>query len=87
MTEFLTHCRVCGWDHGDYIWGASGDEASFEICECCGTEFGYEDSTVESTRNKRREWIMQGLKWFKPKSMPNDWKFEDYKLFIPEKYR
>ncbi|MGB7430615.1 MAG: hypothetical protein WA933_22715 [Microcoleaceae cyanobacterium] len=41
-------CRVCGYDMKYPIWGEDGNTPSFDICPCCGTEFGYEDCTPQS---------------------------------------
>ena len=42
-----THaCRVCGLCYEDQQWGVDGASPTYEFCDCCGVEFGYDDSTV-----------------------------------------
>ncbi len=36
--------------------------ASFEICPCCGTEFGYDDAT-RSAASLRDSWLAAGGPW------------------------
>lgn len=36
------YCRVCGLYLGYQPWGEDGKTPSYEICPCCGVEFGYE---------------------------------------------
>ncbi len=42
------NCRVCGLYIDDLPWGEDGNCPTYEICSCCGVEFGNEDYTVES---------------------------------------
>lgn len=40
---------------------------------CCGTEFGYDDSTVAHT-DLREKWVSDGMQWWsKHQLKPNDW--------------
>ena len=57
------HCRVCGYLPEDPPWGTTGDLPSFEICPCCGVEWGYEDSGFQSTQSFRSRWIAKGAPW------------------------
>ena len=57
-------------------WGEDGKTASFEICDCSGVEFGYEDCTVSGVLNARRRWLDSGATWSVPKSKPNEWNLE-----------
>lgn len=43
-----TSCPVCGYDAGYPPWGEDGRLPTFDICACCGTEWGYE-GTPEGT--------------------------------------
>jgi hypothetical protein len=36
-------CRVCGYDMGYPIWDDDGLGPTFDICACCGCEFGFND--------------------------------------------
>ncbi|WP_407906848.1 hypothetical protein [Escherichia coli] len=43
-------CRVCGAEQPEAPWGDDGETPTYDICNCCGVEFGYEDSTVQSIK-------------------------------------
>src|SRR5262245_39136420 len=65
-------CRVCGLRYNDfYPWGPDGQIPSHDICDCCGSEFGYEDVTVESSKVNRNRWIEKGAAWFQPEKKPS----------------
>ena len=66
-------CRVCGLFHEDAPWGEDGKTPTFNICECCGVEFGYEDATPEATDKFREAWIKRGCPWFSKAKKPNNW--------------
>ena len=34
-------CRVCGKVQDDPTWGEDGKTPTFDICDCCGVQFGY----------------------------------------------
>jgi hypothetical protein len=74
----LHKCRVCGLDFGDsyFPWGEDGESASFDICPCCGCEFGYEDVIPTAARNHRQRWLAGGAQWRKPKERPIGWSAE-----------
>jgi hypothetical protein len=81
------HCRVCGFLHDSPPWGPSGIDPSFEICACCGVEFGYEDATLSAVRNYRMTWCERGCPWFEPQRRPATWSAEEQMKGIPEEYR
>lgn len=67
-------CKICGLEFGDfYPWGEYGDLASFDICPCCGVEWGYEDCNEESSIRYRTSWINNGMNWFQPEKKPKNW--------------
>lgn len=46
---------------------------SYNICPCCETEFGYDDSTVAHS-NLREKWVSEGVQWWsKHQPKPNSW--------------
>ena len=57
------------------------DEASYEVCDCCGYEFGNDDnpgtSSPISFEEYRNEWQISGCKWFKEVKRPINWNFND----------
>ncbi len=54
-------------------------EPSYELCPCCGFEFGNDDepgtSFGVSFAEFRREWIASGARWFEPDKKPSDWDY------------
>lgn len=77
-------CRVCGLVQDEPPWGEDGKTATFDICDCCGVEFGYQDSTGESVRRYRQAWLKSGALWRNPKNMPADWDLESQLRAVPE---
>ncbi len=49
-------CPVCGYDK------LEEPPTDYNICECCGTEFGYHDANC-SHEELRRLWIADGMPW------------------------
>ena len=49
------NCRVCGYYIDDLPWGKEDNCPTYEICPCCGVEFGNEDCTKESTKQYREK--------------------------------
>lgn len=80
-------CRVCGAELLDASWGDDGESPTFDICDCCGVEFGYEDSTLHGIKKYRAKWLGGGAKWNHKKSEPEKWSVEEQLSHIPEKYR
>ena len=44
----MKYCKVCGYKLSFESWGDDGNTPTYEICPCCGVEFGNEDYTAES---------------------------------------
>lgn len=81
-----THaCPVCGYpDLPKPAW--VGDDASYQDCPSCGTEFGYDDDAArddtetreDAWRRLRREWVRAGSPWLSPTmDRPADWDPEE----------
>ena len=55
-------------------------DPTYDICECCGFEFGYDDEPGAgkglSFEQYLQEWINDGQNWFVPSSRPDDWALE-----------
>ena len=58
-------CPVCAYVGLEEPAYDNHGYASFEICACCGIEFGYQDAR-RSHGELRREWIANGMKWHHP---------------------
>jgi hypothetical protein len=57
-------CRVCGLATDERPWGEDGNRPTYEICQCCGVEFGYGDGSLQDIINYREQWLRDGAKWF-----------------------
>lgn len=80
-------CRVCGLIQPEPPWGWDGRSPKFNICNCCGAEFGYEDATVKAAKGHRQRWLDRGKVWFDPKQKPENWDFDEQFKNIPLAYR
>ncbi|MBD7912472.1 hypothetical protein [Clostridium cibarium] len=67
-------CHVCGYPNLDEPpRGIDGKIPSFDICDCCGVEFGYEDTSEANIIRYRQKWIEAGGEWFCKEMKPADW--------------
>ena len=80
-------CRVCGLTQLEPPWGNDGKSPNFEICYCCGVEFGYEDRTFNSINNYRKKWLEKGSPWFYSKEKPENWNLQDQLGNIPDNFK
>jgi hypothetical protein len=61
-----------------------GNYASFEICSCCFTQFGYDDAEFNNVdarlmrwKELREKWIADGMPWRgSEENKPSDWDAE-----------
>lgn len=58
-------CPVCGYDQLDE------PPVNFNICDSCGTEFGYDDATFTHAALRQR-WIQNGATWWNEMIAPPD---------------
>ncbi len=57
-------CPVCGFHGLERPHQLASGNASFEICECCTFQFGYDDDDQGFTFAQWREqWIARGMPW------------------------
>ena len=59
------------------IWG----QPSYEVCDCCGFEFGFDDEPGEGAEPETFEkylanWAREGCNWFSPDERPVNWSLE-----------
>ena len=69
-------CPVCGYDQMDDVAYYANNDASFELCSCCGFQFGVDDdveiedgiflSRRETHDLYRSNWLKDGAKVFSP---------------------
>lgn len=72
-SEDALGCPVCGFAGLDEPAYDAHGCASFGICPCCGTEFGYDDAT-RTHAELRAKWIANGMNWWSRTSRPTaDW--------------
>jgi hypothetical protein len=58
-------CPVCGWPELHEPPRCETGGASFEICPCCGFEFGFDDDAQGITYAQARTlWIAAGTPWW-----------------------
>ena len=79
----MHHCYVCGAPTEDPPWGKDGFCPTYEICACCGCEFGYEDSTQIGIERYRKNWLQSGGVWKEPKYKPAGLGLEEQIRMIP----
>ena len=72
MSNSISHCPVCGYGPFEEPF-ASAEQIrhSYDICDCCGCEYGYDDN--EQHFNK---WVTEGCRWFKPSNRPVNWSLD-----------
>ncbi|WP_110955994.1 hypothetical protein [Anaerosinus massiliensis] len=76
MTKYI--CYVCGYpDLAEPPRGENGKIPSFDICDCCGVEFGYEDTDEKNMLCYRKRWIESGGKWFCKELRPLNWNMKE----------
>lgn len=80
------HCRVCGLKQHTPPWSKDG-QPSFDICVCCGTEFGCDDVKAIDIHHRRKAWIASGTVWRDPSCRPKDWSLMQQLSNIPSTYR
>lgn len=70
----LPICPVCGWDGLIKPPYNKYGEPSYEICFCCGFEYGYTDGNNGFSFNTRRKkWIQEGYTFMSPERCPKGW--------------
>lgn len=78
MINLLSFCKICGLNlYPFFPWGEDGQAPTYDICPCCGVEFGYEDSSVIGVVKFREKWINAGALWSETSLKPRDWNFEE----------
>jgi hypothetical protein len=70
-------CPVCGCELDRPAW--DGASPSFQICPCCGIQFGYQDFGPEPGHRQqaheawRKRWIEGGMAWWSVTPPPAGW--------------
>lgn len=67
-------CPICGYDKLEEPPYDEFGEPSYEICPCCGIEFGFDLENDHITQDEyRKKWINNGGEWFDPQEKPQEW--------------
>ena len=70
-------CPICGFDGLKEEPFSKKNEPSFEICPCCGFEFGFNgENNVASFNAYRKQWISEGAGWFMKELEPKNWNYK-----------
>lgn len=81
-------CRVCGREQEEPPWGNDGwSVPSFDVCLCCGTEFGVADESPVQVAALRELWLRKGACWFSPKESPSSWDLSAQLALIPPPFQ
>lgn len=76
MNKFT--CPICGFNNLDKpAWDPVEKTPGFDICPCCGCEFGYDDATPQAGERYRLSWIKKGAEWFVPHLKPSNWNLQE----------
>jgi hypothetical protein len=83
----INRCRICGFCYdGYYPWGPDNKTPTYDICECCGGEFGFDDYTLDDIRSYRKKWVSEGAKFYVSLHRPEHWNFEEQLKNVPKDY-
>lgn len=80
MENFI--CNICGYPELKRPPRDKTGTSTFDICPCCGGEFGYNDATPSAEDTYRKNWIQHGAGWFEPGLKPDKWNLSDQLLNI-----
>ncbi|MEK7339705.1 MAG: hypothetical protein AABZ92_03200 [Verrucomicrobiota bacterium] len=80
-------CRICGLEQDFQPWGEDGQTPTFELCGCCGVDFGYQDCTLVYVKKFREKWLKKRGKWANPDEKPPNWSLEEQLKQIPQEYK
>lgn len=76
MGKFI--CYVCGFPDLDKPpWKEDGITPSYEVCVCCGVEFGIDDINEAALNDYERSWFTGTGEWLINEGKPEDWSKEE----------
>jgi hypothetical protein len=68
----INHCPVCGYGPLAESYSSTQElRWSYDICPCCGCEYGYDDHEQHFLG-----WQNRGCPWLHPGQMPDNWQLE-----------
>jgi hypothetical protein len=70
---YIRHCPLCGWGPREDADATVAElRMSYDICECCGCEYGLDDDEAYYS-----EWVTDGMKWFDESYRPAGWTIDN----------
>ena len=76
--ELLKICPVCGYDGLEETPYDKYGYPSYEICSCCGYEYGFQDESKGiSFSEYRQKWIEDGFNFSWEKKRPSQWSLKE----------
>jgi hypothetical protein len=70
--DSIHYCPVCGFGPFAEPYACVDElRQSFEICPCCGCEYGHDDC-----EQRLAQWVASGCQWFEPKERPENWSLD-----------
>jgi hypothetical protein len=66
----MNRCPVCGYDELDEPAFDDVGAPSYDICDCCGTQFGYHDARTPHAV-LREKWVAKGMPWHSRTTPPS----------------
>ena len=87
LKKSIYNCRICGYTLDFFPWGRHGSTPTFELCPCCGVQFGVMDETFVLIQQEREEWLSSGTPWFDLSKKPVNWDLEIQLAQIPSHYK
>jgi hypothetical protein len=85
--DTLFNCRVCGLNQDFEPWGEDGESPTFDICGCCGVEFGYGDCNLNAIYASRAKWLENNAAWSCPNEKPPNWSLEEQMKGTPPRFK
>ncbi|MGX7243634.1 hypothetical protein ACWOC1_02160 [Enterococcus quebecensis] len=73
--EIKNICPVCEFDGLDEPAYNTLGYGSYDICSCCGFQFGLHDDPqkIKGIKKWRENWIMNGCEWHYKPNKPKNW--------------
>ena len=69
----INNCPVCGYGPFNEPYTSAQElRYSYDICDCCGCEYGNDD-----TEQHYDNWIKNGCSWFNSKQKPSNWSLQN----------
>lgn len=82
------YCRVCGLNQNYIHWDVDKQlPPTYDFCDCCNAQFGYNDSNNIAISIYRKRWIDSGAEWSNRTRRMEEWNLKEQLKNIPDEYR